>query len=160
MGMFDYLRCRLSLPFPEELDPVLVATLQNEAFQTKDTPNQYLDNYEIRVDGSLWVEQYDVEDHSDPNAKGIARICGMMTRVNERWVPVTGFTDTVRFYTSLGKQYSGWIEFVAQFTDGRVTLLRLEEYRPIDPVQEAERAEQMRQLWEKMKEGKDEGETT
>lgn len=39
MGMFDNIKCAM-VPAGE--------------YQTKDTPVQYLDNYEIRADGSLW----------------------------------------------------------------------------------------------------------
>jgi hypothetical protein len=30
-------------------------------YQTKDTPAQFLDNYEIRADGSLWHLDYDID---------------------------------------------------------------------------------------------------
>jgi hypothetical protein len=41
MGMFDYIKYR------------------GEEYQTKDTPRQLMDNYEIRDDGTLWYENYD-----------------------------------------------------------------------------------------------------
>ena len=34
--------------------------------------------HEIREDGSLWREEYDIEDHSDPNAEGLERFTGCM----------------------------------------------------------------------------------
>ena len=45
MGMFDNLRCRYPLP---------VDGANDRLYQTKDTPSQYLDVYEIREDGALW----------------------------------------------------------------------------------------------------------
>ncbi len=63
-----------------------------EIYQTKSLV-RFQESYEVR-DDSLWRLDYDVEDRSDPNAKGIMRICGMMTRVNERWVRDL-FTGTV-----------------------------------------------------------------
>jgi len=49
MGLFDYVTCRYQLPpeFPQDLE-----------WQSKSTPAQYLDHYEIREDGTLWHEHY------------------------------------------------------------------------------------------------------
>lgn len=55
MGMFDTLRCKYPLPVTGASDLV---------YQTKDTPAQWLDYYEIREDGTLWHEAYDTEDQS------------------------------------------------------------------------------------------------
>jgi hypothetical protein len=67
MGMFDHLKCKYPLPDAGDNDL---------EYQTKDTPAQFLDNYEIRADGSLWHLDYDIEDRSDPNAEGLARLVG------------------------------------------------------------------------------------
>lgn len=107
MGMFDYLRCKYPLP---------VEGANEMLFQTKDTPEQQLDQYEIREDGTLWHQDYDIEDHRDPNAKGIARTFGMMTRVNERWEPEP-MTGEIRFYEG-GKGW--WVEFSAYFVGGKL----------------------------------------
>jgi len=92
MGMFDWIRCEYPLP-----DEPNGASLR---FQTKDTPNQMLDEYRIDANGELWVKTYDIEDRSDPNAEGLQRLYGVMTRVNEREERVTDFTGTIEFYTS------------------------------------------------------------
>ena len=115
MGMYDQLRCEYPLPAPgaNELD-----------YQTKDTPAQWLDDYVIDKDGQLFHVEYDTEDHSDPNAEGIMRLVGSMTRVNERRVPVTDFTGEICFY-DLTKE-GEWIEFSSYFISGKlqsVTLL-------------------------------------
>lgn len=123
MGMFDYIRCNLPLPDapPPELE-----------FQAKDTDDQFLTQYEIREDGTLWKEECDFEDHSDPEAEGIRRLFGMMTRVNQRWVPAL-YEGDLEFYTSNitasgpqgcvtsdgGPAYS-W-DYVAKFVNGKVT---------------------------------------
>lgn len=129
MGMFDDIRCKYPLPVPgaNDLD-----------YQTKDTPEQLLDQYEIREDGTLWHENYDTEDHSElgrwmaehpgqeapPEVSGLASISGMLTRVNKRWEPVA-FTGEICFYTSLGPNHSGWIEFSAYFIGGKINQLIL-----------------------------------
>ena len=119
MGLFDYLRCKLPLP---------VAGANDLEFQTKDTDAQYMDHYEIREDGTLWHQEYDTEDRSDPNAEGLAALFGCMTRVNERWVQ-DDMTGEVRFYTYFGdandKQpiSERWIEFSAYFASGQLKQL-------------------------------------
>lgn len=55
MGMFDYLRCKYPLP---------IDGTQHLLYQTKSTPAQFLDHYEIREDGSLWHQEYDTVDKS------------------------------------------------------------------------------------------------
>ena len=140
MGMFDHIHCRV--PLPEGY-----TQYQDRAFQTKDL-DCVLDQCEIREDG-LWREDYDIEDRSDPNAVGIKRIFGCMTRVNKRWVRVPDYTGTIRFYDGLGEMSSGWIEFEAHIGLGH--LLRpvaLIKYTPIDDAEEADRAARLRAVFE------------
>lgn len=113
MGMFDNIKCSYPLP---------IEGLENEVFQTKDTPAQFLDTYEIREDGTLWHEEYDIEDKSDRSKKGIERMFGCMSRVNERWEQVTNFTGEIRFYTSIDTR---WIDFSAYFVNGKLNQLHI-----------------------------------
>ena len=94
MGLFDYIEVAEELlPNPEPL---------KDGFQTKDTPEQYMGHYEIRSDGTLWHQKYDIE-------------AGIMTRVNKRWER-TKYTGGVCFYT---EAVSGnWKTYVALFVDG------------------------------------------
>lgn len=122
MGMFDEIRCLYPLP----LDGANART-----YQTKDTPAQFTDLYEIREDGTLWHENYDLEDQSDPTKTGIERIFGMCARVNERWEPVD-FTGEIRFYDFVKETLDhadGWIEWSAYFTKGKLVALNLIENR-------------------------------
>lgn len=90
MGMFDYLRCHYPLP---------VQGANALEYQTKDTGAQYMDQYEIRADGTLWHEEYDIEDHSDPNAEPgtFASLRGMCARVRQRWVREEALTGEICF---------------------------------------------------------------
>lgn len=117
MGMFDDLRCKYPLP---------VDGANEVEYQTKSFDCPRLDNYEIREDGSLWHEEYDTEDRSDPNAKGLDRIIGMLTPINKRWVRFD-LTGEVQFYGS-GKK-SGRLEWSAYFVDGQLKELHLIERR-------------------------------
>lgn len=135
MGMFDYITCKYPLP---------VSGANDLEYQTKDTPNQTLDLYEIREDGALWVQEYDIEDHSEA-AKWLAqnpgkelpsrldnftgKFFGCMARVNKRWKQVLDFTGEIRFYTSLPPDHSGWIEWSAYLEGGKVVRLNLIKHR-------------------------------
>lgn len=112
MGLFDNIICQHPLP-------IKLKGVNKMTFQSKDTPDQFLGLFIIRDNGELWVEESDVEDRSDPSAKGISRLIGMMTHINPRWAPTT-FTGEVTFYASLAKNYSGWIEFKAVFSNGKL----------------------------------------
>jgi hypothetical protein len=50
MGMFDYLHYK------------------GHDYQSKDTPNQLMDKYELKENGTLWVEEYDAEWVKDEGA--------------------------------------------------------------------------------------------
>lgn len=109
MGMFDYLRCQYPLP---------VEGANALEFQTKDTDAQYLDLYELREDGTLWHEAYDLRTEDDESAPlGIYQY-----RDNPRWEqePITG---EIRFYTSRGN--GAWIEFSAYFAEGKMRELHV-----------------------------------
>lgn len=116
MGMYDQVKC---------LYPLSVEGANERDYQTKDL-NCFLDNYEIREDGRLWHQEYEVEDHSDPNAEGWRRLSGMMTRVEKRWEPCA-YTGEIRFYDSIEKThpYRGWIEWSAYFHHGTLKELHL-----------------------------------
>ena len=136
MGMFDDIRCKYPLPVDgaNELD-----------YQTKDTPAQYLDKYEIREDGTLWHEVYDTEDHSNA-AQWLSKnpgkelpkeldnlsdhFIGCMARINKRW-EIVNFTGEIRFYTALTEEHKGWIEWSAYFEDGKIVCLNLIEHQKV-----------------------------
>lgn len=108
MGIYDSLKCKMPLPVPG---------FQDRLFQTKDLPAQWCDLYEIREDGSLWHQSYSIEDRSDPEAEGLMRLIGLMTRVGKKWERVD-FSGEVFFYDYAEGQ-DGWIEFGAKFVDGK-----------------------------------------
>jgi hypothetical protein len=85
MGMFDDVRCLYKMPFGD---------LSGEEFQTKDTNAQHLDNYEIRADGTLWHEEYDIRiEQSDDAPLGIWE-----HRDNPRWVHESEVTGSIEIY--------------------------------------------------------------
>lgn len=112
MGMFDYLRC--SYPLPRDGANDLV-------YETKDTDAQYMERYEIRADGTLWREAYDIEDRSDKTKEGLEALIGAMTRVNHRWVRDM-MTGEIVFYAYKGNDYSdeNCVSFSAYFVRGEL----------------------------------------
>lgn len=131
MGMFDYIRCKYPLP---------VEGANELEFQTKDTGWGSMDNYEIREDGTLWHEVYEVEDKSEagkwmtanPGKKVPEELsfAGCLARVNKQWLPVTDFVGELRFYTTITDLPPyGWLEFSAYFVAGKLNQLRLLEHR-------------------------------
>ncbi len=113
MGMFDELQSKYPLP------GVKADTL----FQTKSLDCR-MDLYEIREDGTLWREEYDVVDRSNPYSQGWERIFGCMSRQNKRWVK-SGITGEVYFY-----HYSA--RFSVYFVGGAMkTLVNLSGDEPV-----------------------------
>ena len=140
MGMYDDLRCKYPLP---------LAGANDLAYQTKDTPEQWLGMYEIREDGTLWHETYETEDRSDPNAEGLLALAGSMTRVNKQWEPCA-MTGEIRFYTYTDDNDldGSWVEFSAYTVNGKLhTLVQIKPEPPnarIEPGR-SERTEPPRQ---------------
>jgi hypothetical protein len=107
MGMYDHIRCERDLP---ELG------LQPErVFQTKDTPEQWLAEYVIRADGSLWVKSYEAEEWE---------CC-----------PLTGGVSFYSFLEAPPGGRSGWVEFSSYFHKGNLKELHLMENTPPTPAQ-------------------------
>ena len=101
MGMFDYI------------------TYKDERYQTRDTPNQSLENYTIREDDTLWVEEYDSEWIDDEGLFG-----GSIKQSNHRWAPCSDFDGNIRFYRNLDKEYKHWLEYTALFMDGKMLKIK------------------------------------
>lgn len=115
MGMFDNVRCDYPLP---------VEGCQGRLYQSKDTPAQFLDSYEIRADGTLWHQAYDIEDKSNlarwsaehPGETPPAELMtvensyfGSLARVNTRWEYLSDFSGEVRISCiPLKRAATGW----------------------------------------------------
>lgn len=120
MGMFDYVTCEMPLPGnpPAGLE-----------FQTKDGPDfPFMDTLVIRADGRLVRKGYQVEDRSDPNAEGLMRLWGAMTRIPDESLDhvYEDIHQDLVFYNYDHRTGDTW-EFKARFTDGVCTHIRLLE---------------------------------
>jgi len=127
MGMFDLVLCNHEL----------FGAHKGEKHQTKDLEECFgglLDDYEITPEGRLVFLEYTMEDHSDPNATGHARLYGCMTRV---------FTGG-----HVDMNYDGWLHLSVfgrvKFVDGTMVAFEPEPYseddeEPVDPGKQAAR---------------------
>jgi len=116
MGLFDAIRFECPTPVPPG---------ETGAFQTYDTPEQFLDDYKVDKHGLLWHAEYDIEDKSDPNAEGLMKHAGFATRVNERWVRAL-LTTTLECHGANGT-------FEAVFVDGVMRVPRAPGQRETAP---------------------------
>ena len=108
MGMFDYINCEYPLP---------VDDAPKGDYQTKDTPAQSLDFYTIKADGTLWGQEYDIEDRSDPTAKGPLAMRGMMdARKSSR---KTMHDDGRSCFLHRQRAGQRWVDSVLRLLQGR-----------------------------------------
>lgn len=109
MGMFDRVRCRYPLPWFE---------VQEVVWQSKDTPAQFLDQYEIREDGTLWHEAYTLRvEETEESMLGF-----YLHRDDEHWVPVSDFCGELEIHHTRNMRTSPRIEYSVRFwfRDGKV----------------------------------------
>lgn len=101
MGMFDYL------------------TYEGHEYQTKDTPDQGMEFYEIRGN-ELWYKKVEREWVS----KSYSWLGGHFQEISHEWVFLKDFDGKIRFYRedkeNGGWQKSAWIEYEALFMDGKM----------------------------------------
>lgn len=134
MGMFDTVICECPLPDspPEGI-----------WWQTKDFDCPGMEDYKITTEGRLLHELVRYEDHSDPNAEGLARLRGMMTPIREGWEDLS-FHGVLNFYGYDHRQDGAapydpalWYEYNAKFTDGQlVSIERVQKPEPRSTIGE------------------------
>lgn len=160
MGMYDEIICRYPLP----TQPPGFIKSTDHRYQSKSLECR-MDVYEIRDDGTLWVEEYDIEDQSE-RAKWkaahpgeelpkeladdlLSGFAGCMSRVNKRWVQLSDFVGQVEFYdgnTCIGAyghsftpngEDREWVSYEAVFLNGALQQIR-ETERECEPALSAE----------------------
>ena len=125
MGMFDYIKCEMTLPETPVPPPC-------NLFQTKDTPDQYMTVYTITADGYLEWHPYQMEavpkeERPYPNDDGFLGMMGSMRRVEEASERIEYHGD-IYFYEGNHPDV-GWWEYRARFTEGRVSAITVENFR-------------------------------
>ena len=159
MGMYDTIECLYQLPpIPQKPEELINYNPNEVYFQTKDLDN-VLDHYTIRSDGTIWHELYDIEDKSDPNAKGIERLFGMHSKTNDRQEQMSDFSRTINFYEFIAKdefKFDYWIEYLAVFSSGKLCTITLTKFEATsNDKRKAQRAEfdkkmkERHELWDR-----------
>lgn len=101
MGMFDYL------------------SYNGKLYQTKDTPAQTMEIYEIRGD-ELWFKKVESEWVEDEKAF----FGGYLEPISSIWEFCEDFDGLIRFYRedveNGGHKHNAWIEYKALFMDGKI----------------------------------------
>jgi len=85
---------------------------KGKEYQTKDTPMQCLDVYEIRGD-ELWFKLVEREWVSDENAL----LGGYLKAISENWEPLTDFDGSIEFYGEDKR-------FIALFWEGKMIKIK------------------------------------
>jgi hypothetical protein len=148
MGMFDTIIVRKKLPQPK--DPK--GYTGSDSFQTKDLENCLL-VYEIRKDGTLWVEQRETKFvEGDKNAKTFSERMGYLETINSWFEPVKWNSEVV-FYDFQQKNgedqnFDYDIEYRAEFKNGKMTSVKLIKFEALDNT---ERKKAYKEMEEKMK---------
>jgi hypothetical protein len=111
MGMFDHVHYR------------------GREYQSKDTPEQSLDNYKIEQDLEsgrwyLWHEEYDAEWIEEDGLFG-----GSIRQSNQRWVRCNEFDGEIRFYYYRTEEDQE--EYRALFMDGCMLKIKLIRGEPL-----------------------------
>ena len=92
---------------------------EGKEYQTKDTPEQALDTYEIRGDELWWrkTEHDWVEDED-------AMFGGYLQETSHEWIFCENFDGLIRFYRededNGGYEKNAWIEYKALFMNGKI----------------------------------------
>lgn len=151
MGLYDTVRCKLKLPFPKDeglLSEFAGKSIESlTSFQTKDL-GRGMGNYEIREDGTLWAEKYDLKYVDDPEYfKKHSELFGATmnhqraVKHNQTWVPYFVHNKIVRlyeFYSPMNDRYDYttkfdyWMEYEVTFSNSVVSDSKLLKFERRD----------------------------
>jgi hypothetical protein len=107
MGMFDYVN------------------YHGNEYQTKDTPEQGMETYEIRGD-ELWYKEVKREWVEDVGAF----FGGYLQEISHEWKFLNKFDGLIRIYRDIDKDEEGyfiWEEYKILFMDGKI--IKIEEVK-------------------------------
>jgi len=104
MGMFDYVN------------------FEDKQYQTKDTPEQAMDTYEIRGD-ELWWRKVQYEWFEDKDSM----FGGYLKEISHEWLFCEKFDGVIDFYRqdadNGGWEKDAWIEYHSLFNNGKIIKL-------------------------------------
>lgn len=120
MGMFDEVTVNFSLP-----KGIVPGTAK--VWQTKTFEYPFMEQYIITENGRLLKEKCHYEDKSNPKAKGIMRLFGMMSKVHDGWED-TNYHGILEIHTVYKDFY---YSCTAKFTNGKCIKIKLNSKQKI-----------------------------
>jgi hypothetical protein len=151
MGLYDTIRCKFPLPVPNNVDlsefgGKSIGELMS--FQTKGL-GRGMSNYEIREDGTLWKEMYDLKYVNDPEyAKRYSEVFDLdmsnqdrAVKYNQTWVPYHLNNDTIEIYELYSPhdetyqnttKFDYWISYSVEFFGSIVSEIKLLKFEKRD----------------------------
>jgi len=167
MGLYDTIKCKFPLPLPEGIDlsefgGKPIGTLVT--FQTKGL-GKGMNNYEIREDGTLWKELYDIKYVDDPGySKKYSELFGTTVggyqraiKYNQTWVPYHVHNDIIEIYELYSphdENYQNtttsdyWMRYEVTFSNSVLLEVKLLEFEKRDRTEYEAR---MKILFDSMK---------
>jgi hypothetical protein len=151
MGLYDTIRCKFPLPVPDNVDLSEFGGKsigELVSFQTKGL-GRGMSNYEIREDGTLWKEMYDIKYVDDPEyAKRYSSVfgsdmndCQRAVRYNQTWVPYNVHKDVIEIhelYSPYDNKYQNtakfdyWMSYEVTFSNSVVLEIKLLKFEKRD----------------------------
>jgi hypothetical protein len=167
MGLYDTIRCKIKLPLPK--DEGLLSEFGGKSieslvsFQTKGL-GRGMGSYELREDGTLWAEKYDLKYVDDPEySKKYSELFDISTNLqksvkyNITWVPYYVHNKTItihEFYSPMDERYEYttkfdyWIEYEVTFSNSIMSDVKLLKFERRD---RSEREARLDALFNSMK---------
>lgn len=139
--MFDTISCKYPLPRPLDTMELENLDFNKLSFQTKDL-GEGMNSYEIKEDGSLWIEKHDYTFvKGDKNAKSVFGRMGHK-EVTKSWTEqVFDFTGTIEMYDFISyldenskesNKNNYYVEYVVVFVNGKILEVRLGSFEVTD----------------------------
>ena len=140
MGMFDSISVAAQLPYSEEMKELGLDT-NKHVFQTKDL-DCLLNEYIIQGD-SLYITKYKTETwvEGDTNSKSVLGRIGHLKK-GEPYLELVDFHGKINFYDYVDDvqgKWDCWIEYVATFTNNKLTEIKLAKFEKTDNAERKER---------------------
>lgn len=158
MGLYDTIKCKFPLPVPEDRQELTKADFNRIfTFQTKNL-GRGLSNYEIREDGTMWKEEFDIVlvPYTEKEKGELQRhptglwfdtyIDGKYERTNKTWVRYNPHNLVVEMYDLYFSGYDDdlclkndyWVKYSVEFRESVVVDIKLLEFRGKDRVKSDE----------------------
>jgi len=153
MGLFDTIIFEYKLPLPENLGELTAKEIQSSSFQTKSVENT-MTSYKVDESGQLLEEKYEGDwEEGDPNNKSMVGRIGRFKRSKEWFEPqnYTGVINFYEFFNSDKYENDYWYEADAVFVNGKVSEIKLKDFKMENNTARKKREAEMNIEFEKEK---------